>query len=54
MCAGDLSLEKASVDESGRRLTGVNGWDTAHTCSNWQDIFAFVGLHRTNEEYGIF
>lgn len=46
MCAGDTTLEKVLVDESGEFKADIDGWGTLHKCRSWNMLFKFAERRR--------
>jgi len=48
MCSGDITLEKARVEE-GKVVRGVDGWGVEHVCRDWDVIFKWAEVHRSED-----
>ncbi len=54
MCAGDMTLEPAfdlTGPDAGTK--GVNGWNVAHQCRNYQTMYDYAEEHRYLNSSGI-
>jgi hypothetical protein len=44
MCAGDMTLEKAFIND-GQRIEGSDGWGITHECRDWTVMYDFALAH---------